>query len=224
VSSKTYRRFDDVVPDSVIGGDQRHVRAELPSDIVELPGLVGPADPGTIKSFQESIRDRPLVIEVGPGKGAFLTALATLRPDFEFVGFESRLAYCLKTLDRAKKAGVGNVWAVWGDARVTIPMLLNDGRADEAYLLFPDPWWKKRHSRRRHGPEMARVLTATLVKGGLLVVKSDVEGYLDDIVEACKGTGLLEDRPLPTGLPLTNREMRIHENMQKVFAAAMTRR
>ena len=107
---------------------------------------------------------------------------------------------------------------------MTVPLLVPPGAAVEAHLLFPDPWWKRRHARRRHGPVMAGVLATALAPGGLVVLKSDVGEYLDIIVESFESNPAFGPADLPPDLPLTDRETRIVRRGEKVFAAAFVRR
>lgn len=224
MADKTFRTFDDVTPDDLIGGGARLNQQRVPPDLGEIPGLVNPADEEQVDAFRRECSGRRLIVEVGPGKGAFLVGLAGRDGAGLYVGFESRLTFCRNTLSRANKAGRTNVRVVWGDARVTIPLLVEPGTACEAYLLFPDPWWKKKHSRRRHGPVMARVLADALGAGCPMVLKSDVGPYLDILKEVFLGVGAFEPGELPGDLPLTNREVKIIENREKVFAAAVTKK
>jgi len=224
MADKTFRTFDDVTPDDLIGGGGRLSNQRVPPDLGEIPGLVNPADDAHVDGFRREVAGRPLIVEVGPGKGAFLVGLADRRKEALCVGFESRLTFCRNTLSRARKAERSNVRVVWGDARVTIPLLVEPGTAHEAYLLFPDPWWKKKHSRRRHGPLMAGVLVNALAPGGLMVLKSDVARYLEILKDVFIETGAFEPCDLPGGLPLTNREVKIIENNENVFAAAVTKK
>ncbi|NOZ02261.1 MAG: hypothetical protein GXP54_10285 [Deltaproteobacteria bacterium] len=224
MTDKTFRTFDDVEPDDLIGGSARMARQKVPSDLGSVPGLVNPAEPAHVDAFRAEIQGRDLVLEVGPGKGAFLVAKALADKDSFCVGFESRLAFCLTTLTRAGRAGCGNLRVVWGDARAAVPLLIEPESAGQAYLLFPDPWWKKKHARRRHGPVMARALGRALAPGGLMVLKSDVGEYLDGLRDVFIDTGLFVPGRVPDGLPLTNREVGITRNMEKVFAAALTKK
>ncbi len=207
----------------IIGG---HVRATLalPSRIERHPRLVIPGEPATIEAARASLAEGPLILEVGSGFGRFLNGLAVLRPDARLLGCETRLGFCIKGLRKADRHGATNLWMAWGDARVTIPAIVPPGTAAEAYLLYPDPWWKRKHARRRHGPVMATVLADALAPGGLLVLKSDVEPYLAAMVESFAETGRYDAGTPPSELPLTDRELRLHRTGTKAFTAALIRR
>jgi tRNA (guanine-N7-)-methyltransferase len=221
---KVFRRFDDTGDEKVIGGLGRHRQSYLPPGLEGRPRLVVPSIPATVEAFHGAAAGRPVVLEVGPGKGRFLNGMAVARPGAVCLGVEIRLSFALSVLARADKAGHPDVWAAWGDARFVVPALLAPGTVSEAFLLFPDPWWKRRHAARRHGPAMAGVIADALVPGGRLVLKSDVPEYLATLVESFRSTGRYDDAPVPDDLPLTDRERRLRETGTNVFAAALTRR
>jgi tRNA (guanine-N7-)-methyltransferase len=221
---KDFREFNGVdVDEAIIGG---HIRATLalPSRIEHHPRLVIPGEPATIAAARAGLSTGPLILEVGSGLGRFLNGLALLRPDARLLGCETRLGFCIKALRKADRHGATNLWMTWGDARLTIPAIVPPGTAAEAYLLYPDPWWKRKHARRRHGALMATVLADALAPGGRLVLKSDVEPYLQTMVEAFTETGRYDAGPAPLELPLTDRELRLVRAGTKTFTSALFRR
>lgn len=223
---KVFHGFEDrdVGAEAVIGGLARHRDVDVPAGFVPPPNLVVPARPDTVDAFRAWRGDRPLVLEVGAGKGRFLVSLASRRPDVRFLGFETRLGLCAHVLARAAKAGLDNVAMAWGDARFNLPLLVPPAFAVEAYLLFPDPWWKRRHARRRHGAAMSRAIADALAPGGRLVLKSDIAEYLDAMVAAFGGTGDWDPTVAPDDLPLTDRQARASFQGTNSFTAAFRRR
>lgn len=206
---RVFRTWDEVGADALIGGSHRLARQRIPKVFQGIPGLVNPGDPEHVRGFREEAAGRDLVIEVGPGKGAFLCAMAARHPGTTLVGFEVRLAFAVRTLRRALRAGLGNVRVAWGDARATLPLLLDPGSVREAYLLYPDPWWKRSQAARRHGSLLGGILARVLAPGGLLVLKSDVEGYLSELIAIFLETGPFEPHPVPPDLPPTDREEKL---------------
>jgi tRNA (guanine-N7-)-methyltransferase len=225
LATKEFLNFsaDEIGDEAIIGGIDRHKTIEPPSEMKLSENLVIPSRPETVAWFGDWLEDRPLVIEVGSGKGRFLTELAAKRPDVRFLGFETRLGLCEVVLKRSSKAGLENVAMAWGDARVNIPLLVKPATAIEAYLLFPDPWWKKRHARRRHGPAMSKAVADALIPGGIFVIKSDIPEYLDSMVATFANTGDWRDAPVPQDLPLTDRQSRISFQGTNSFAYAFYR-
>ncbi len=221
---KVFRTWNDVGADALIGGSHRLARQRVPKVFQGTPGLVNPGEPDQVQRFREEATGRDLVIEVGPGKGAFLCAIAARHPEMTMVGFEVRLAFAVRTLRRALRAGLRNVRVAWGDARATLPLLLDPGTVREAYVLYPDPWWKRSQAARRHGPILAGHLARVLAPGGLLVLKSDVAGYLAELQAIFTKTGCFDPHLVPADLPLTDREEKLAIQGGKGFAAALIRR
>jgi len=224
MAEKVFHPFEeDHRPEAVIGGAVRHHAASLPGDAAHprlIPGIEG----DSAERFRAAALGRELVVEVGPGKGLFLTRLAARHPSRLFLGVDVRLGFCLRTISRADAAHLDNVWVAYGDARLMLPALVKDGSAAEAYLLFPDPWWKRRHAPRRHGSVMAEVLARVLQPGGLLVIKSDIEGYLDTMRATFVASTLFDVAEALADLPRTDREDRIVPAGVPVFTAAFIRR
>lgn len=221
---KVFRTWDDVGADALIGGSHRLGRQRIPEVFQGISGLVNPGDPEHVRRFREEAAGRDLVIEVGPGKGAFLCAMAARRPTTTMVGLEVRLAFAVRTLRRAERAGLDNVRVAWGDARATLPLLLDPCSVREAYVLYPDPWWKRRQAARRHGPVLAGLLARVLTPGGPLVLQSDVEEYLSELLAIFREAGVFEPHPVPPDLPPTDREEKLAREGGKGFAAALIKR
>lgn len=222
---KDFRKFRPSVagPEAIIGGAVR-ATLPLPSRIESHPRLVVPGVAGTVKAAQAALSEGPLILEVGSGFGRFLNGMAARRPEARLLGCETRLGFSVKALRRADRDGLTNLWMAWGDARVTIPLVVAPGTAVEAYLLYPDPWWKRKHAHRRHGSVMAVVLADALAPGGRLVLKSDVEPYLQAMVESFNDTRRYDAGADPEELPLTDRELRLIRAGTKTFTATLIRR
>jgi tRNA (guanine-N7-)-methyltransferase len=133
--------------------------------------------------------DRPVEVEVGFGKGLFLASAAASRPQVSFLGIEIERKYQLLTATRLARRGLGNVRLACGDARTFFRDRLNAGCLEAVHVYFPDPWWKKRHHKRRlFTEEFAGQCERVLRPGGHLYLASDVQEYFALI------TGLVEQR------------------------------
>lgn len=104
----------------------------------------------------------PLVLEIGFGGGEHLAAQAASQPDARFIGVEPFLNGVASCLRHVEEGGVTNVRLHQGDARDVVAQL-PDASLDLCYILFPDPWPKLRHHKRRliqaeFLTELARVL------------------------------------------------------------------
>jgi tRNA (guanine-N7-)-methyltransferase len=120
----------------------------------------------------------PLEIEVGSGKGLFLQSAAAARPDHNFLGIEVAKKYAHHIAARLAKRELSNAIIVQGDAlRVFRELLLSDSLA-AVHVYFPDPWWKKRHRKRRvMNPNFLTDVVRTLAPSGRLHFWTDVEEY-----------------------------------------------
>ena len=126
--------------------------------------------------------ESPVVVEIGFGKGRTLIAMAKERPEVNFLGIETSEAYLLLTRERVIAAGLSNVRLLLADAAVIFTGRISPGSISECYILFPDPWPKKRHHKKRIFREsfisnLARALSA----GGLVHVATDSATYLEVI-------------------------------------------
>ena len=93
--------------------------------------------------------DRPVELEVGSGKGLFLANAATARPDRNFLGVEMARKYAMKAAERLAKNRLDNARMLPGDARAFLHRYVPPASLHAVHIYFPDPWWKKRHRKRR---------------------------------------------------------------------------
>ncbi|RMG18742.1 MAG: tRNA (guanosine(46)-N7)-methyltransferase TrmB [Deltaproteobacteria bacterium] len=140
-------------------------------------------------------RDAPLEVEIGCGYGHFLMEYARRHPERNLVGIEFRpkLAYGLRRkLDRA---GIGNAIVLRGDARRLLPMLFAPGSVAAVHIQFPDPWWKKRHHKRRLvDAELVTLLHGLLGDGGRVYLRTDILEYARQMIRCFEdGTGRFEN-------------------------------
>lgn len=139
----------------------------------------------------------PLVLEIGPGKGEFLLHLAEQEPKTTFVAVEIKRGRFNKIAKRAANRGLGNVFLVLGDARECLPRLFRPALFDRIYVLFPDPWPKRRHSKHRLlKPELLQLLRDYLKPGGAVFNATDAGFYSEEIVAAFEEVGGFEKQAI----------------------------
>lgn len=127
-------------------------------------------------------------LEIGFGGGEHLLAQAHANPDVGIIGAEPFLDGVVKVLTATSRDGRGNVIVHPGDVR---PLLrwLPDGCIERLFILFPDPWPKKRHAKRRLvTPANLELIARTMVQGGELRIATDIGDYARTVLFAIQAS------------------------------------
>ncbi|MDY6940737.1 MAG: tRNA (guanosine(46)-N7)-methyltransferase TrmB [Cyanobacteriota bacterium] len=122
---------------------------------------------------------QPLHLDIGCGRGRFLSELAPLQPNWNFLGLEIREPLVRDASTRQEEAGLTNLYFLFCNVSHALqPILatLPDRILKRVTIQFPDPWFKKRHQKRRVvQASLVEILATYLVPGGEVVLQSDVE-------------------------------------------------
>lgn len=138
-------------------------------------------------------RAAPLEVEVGSGKGLFLRCAAAERPEVDFLGIEISTKYARFAAAALAKRQLDNARLVVADALRVFAELLPGGSLAAVHVYFPDPWWKKRHKKRRLMREsFLKDVQRTLISGGVFHFWTDVEAYFRSSLELLAGHTELE--------------------------------
>ncbi len=129
--------------------------------------------------FPSSREGGGLVLEIGFGGGEHLVAQALAHPQARFIGVEPFLNGVASCLRHIAEGGVGNIRLHQGDARDVVARL-PEASLDLAYILFPDPWPKARHHKRRLiQPDFVDALARVMKPGAELRFATDWADYAD---------------------------------------------
>jgi tRNA (guanine-N7-)-methyltransferase len=128
-------------------------------------------------------RNAPRTLEIGFGNGDNLVALAASQPERDFIGVEVHAPGVGHLLHAAAAQGIRNLRVIQQDAMEVLRERIAPESLDAILVLFPDPWHKKRHHKRRLvGTEFAALVAARLVAGGTLQLATDWTPYAESML------------------------------------------
>ena len=137
---------------------------------------------GEITSAALYGNDRPLEIDVGCGRGMFLLNAALRDPDRNWLGIELDYKEGRRAASKLHKRQLANARVLGGDVRVAFTRLVPAHGVAALHVYFPDPWWKKKHRRRRlFTDEFVGMASRVLRPGGLFHSWTDVGDYFEVI-------------------------------------------
>ena len=162
---------------------------DLSGHLLELAALPAPLDPHSLFPTQAAIE-----MEVGSGKGLFLSTASAARPDLNFLGVEISGGYARLCASKLAAQRAANARIIHGDATYLARSLLPDACLTAIHVYFPDPWWKARHRKRRVLSDLFLAHAGrVLIPGGHLHIWTDVEEYFHEALTAARGTGLFSE-------------------------------
>ena len=145
--------------------------------------------------------EAPLEIDLGCGDGRFLQAMAEEFPQRNFLGVERLLGRVRKVCRRSDRAGLSNVRALRPETSYAVEWLLPKKSAERVHLLFPDPWPKKKHHKRRlmAQQDFLKSVADLLKEGGEFLFKTDHEEYFEVAQEAAAACPYFDVLDWPDG-------------------------
>ena len=170
-------------------------------------------------------RDAPLHVDLGCGDGTFLFALAQRHPEKNFLGIE-RLSGRVEKASR-KAAKIDNMRVLNVETSYAVRYLLPEQSVETFYLLFPDPWPKRRHHRRRIvTPDFLNSIHASLEDNGVLRIATDQADYFDQISRSARSHSRFEiidlsASPARTDLPLSKFEKKFQAQGAPIYRLAL---
>lgn len=176
-------------------------------------------------------RAAPRTLEIGFGNGENLLALAAAHPDRDYLGIEVHRPGVGRLLLGLEEHRLGNVRLICRDAVEVLERHIAPASLEEILILFPDPWPKKRHHKRRLiQPAFVAQLAGALVPGGVLRCATDWQPYALEMLAivgaASELTNLAADGgfvPRPAERPPTRFERRGERLGHEVWDLAFRR-
>jgi tRNA (guanine-N7-)-methyltransferase len=145
-------------------------------------------------------RVAPRTLEIGFGNGEHLAALATAHPERDYLGIEVHRPGVGHLLLLAATHSLANIRASTHDAVEVLNEQIVPESLDEVLVLFPDPWHKKRHHKRRLiQTPFVELLATKLRRGGVLRLATDWEEYALQMLEVLSAAGTLFANLSPSG-------------------------
>lgn len=136
--------------------------------------------------------DNPVVMEIGFGMGTSTARIAAANPNINYIGIEVFLYGFSKLMLEIQNKGLKNVRVMRFDAVQVLTDMIEDSSVSGFHIFFPDPWPKKRHSKRRLiQPEFAQLLSSKLKEGGYIYCVTDWQEYADQMLEVFDGVKTL---------------------------------
>ncbi len=140
---------------------------------------------------------RPLILEIGFGRGSFLAHLARQNPDANIIGLEISNRCLVAAESLIARERLTNVRVIHSTAEMALSHLFEPTTIREIYINFPDPWFKADHSHRRlMQRDTIDALVSRLIPGGMLSLATDISAYAEMSAELLAQTpGLTNTLP-----------------------------
>lgn len=159
--------------------------------------------------------DQPVELDIGCGRGLFLVQAGMDNPGINYLGIEIDYREARHGAARLKKRSLTNVRVLGGDARKALREWVPPGSVSAAHVYFPDPWWKRRHRRRRiFNEHLVDLLHTALQPGGEVHSWTDVEEYFDVIRRMMDSDPRFETLPAPEEKPAEH-DMDYHTSFER---------
>jgi tRNA (guanine-N7-)-methyltransferase len=171
----------------------------------------------------------PLHLDLGSARGRFLLRMAQHEPKQNFLGVEIREPLVDEANRIAQEDGLANLHYCFCNAMLWLDRLMTEiplGLLQMVTIQFPDPWFKKKHSKRRMvNEEMVATIARHLPPGGRVFVQTDIEFLADEIFALFSddphfSISKVNESPFPVK---TEREKAVEQKEQPVYRAVATR-
>jgi tRNA (guanine-N7-)-methyltransferase len=172
----------------------------------------------------------PLHLDIGCARGRFILRMASVEPEWNFLGVEIRRPLVTEANQIAAENGLTNLHYAFCNAMLWLDELLSEipaGRLQMVTIQFPDPWFKKKHAKRRMvNSGLAGTVVRRLAPRGKLFVQTDIEFLADEMfaifrAEADLQEESVEEDPFPVK---TEREKAVEDKGLPVYRKMFVRK
>jgi len=176
---------------------------------------------------------KPLHLDIGCAWGGFLLLMAQVVPEWNYLGLEIREAVVNEAIANRDRAGLDNLHYIFCNVNQSLPGLLASLPVEtlqRVSIQFPDPWFKKRHQKRRMvQPNIVETLAHYLTTEGEVFLQSDVEEVAREMRDrflahpsfSLNYSDWLPDNPLPVS---TERELSTLKNKAPVYRCLLVKK
>ena len=169
--------------------------------------------------------DRPMLLDIGCARGRFLLRMAEAEPQWNYLGVEIRHQLVDEANRIASDEGFTNLHYAFCNAMLWLDRLIGNippGILQAVTIQFPDPWFKKKHAKRRMvNDEMVETIAGKLATKGRVFVQTDIEFLADEMFELFRSDARFrEDETDVNPFPVrTEREKAVEDKELMVYRA-----
>ncbi len=174
--------------------------------------------------------EQPLHLDIGCARGRFILRMAGIEPRWNFLGVEIREPLVTEANAIAAEQGLDNLHYEFCNAMIWLDRLLADlpaGRLQTVTIQFPDPWFKKKHAKRRMvNAELVETIATKLAADGRIFIQTDIEFLADEMFELFRQETRLNETPIDANpFPVkTEREKAVEDKGLTVYRAMFEKR
>ena len=174
--------------------------------------------------------DKPLLLDLGCARGRFVLRMAEAEPRSNYLGVEIRHQLVDEANRIAGEESLSNLHYAFCNAMLWLERLLEslpDGILQMVTIQFPDPWFKKKHAKRRMvNEEMVDTIARHLAPDGKVFIQTDIEFLAEEMFDLFRGhKRFTEDRIRKNPLPVkTERERAVEEKELPVYRSMFIRK
>lgn len=167
--------------------------------------------------------DKPLLLDIGCARGRFLLRMAEHEPEWNYLGVEIREPLVKEAERLASEAGLTNLHYVFCNAMLWLDRLLehiSTQTLQAVTIQFPDPWFKKKHAKRRMvNKEMVDAIAKHLAPKGTVFIQTDIEFLAEEMFALFRSDARFSESSITTNpYPVkTEREKAVEDKNMPIF-------